>query len=107
VLTLDRGTARRVVLGKQGLWPGRRWRGPEGVEKAMRAMEYLQLDPLNVMARSQDIALCSRVIGYSPGMWERPAYEERKFFNWGSWLAVRAARTARSLCITCGSRAKR
>ena len=45
MLTIDRTTARRYILGKQGLWPGRRWRGAAGTEQAMRAMEYLQLDP--------------------------------------------------------------
>ena len=56
----------------------------------MRAMEYLQLDPLRIVARSQDLALHSRVIDYSPGMWEGLCYEERKFFDWGGWLAVRS-----------------
>jgi hypothetical protein len=44
MLTINIETARRFILGKQGLWPGRRWRGIEGTEQAMRAMEYLQLD---------------------------------------------------------------
>jgi hypothetical protein len=55
----------------------------------MRAMEYLQLDPLQIIARSQDLALHSRVLDYKPGLWERPAYQQRKFFDWGGWLAVR------------------
>jgi len=55
----------------------------------MRAMEYLQLDPLQIIARSQDIALHSRVLAYTPGMWEDLAYQQRKFFDWGGWLAVR------------------
>ena len=70
MLTIDIETARRFILGKQGLWPGRRWRGIEGTEQAMRAMEYLQLDPLQIIARSQDITLHSRVLDYTPGMWE-------------------------------------
>ncbi len=81
--------ARRFILGKQGLWPGRRWRGAPGAEEAMRAMEYLQLDPLQIVARSQDIKLYGRVLDYSPGMWEEAAYQQRKFFDWGGWLAVR------------------
>jgi len=89
VLTINIDTARRFILGKQGLWPGRRWRGIEGTEQAMRAMEYLQLDPLHIIARSQDITLHSRVLAYSPGMWEDLAYQQRKFFDWGGWLAVR------------------
>jgi uncharacterized protein YcaQ len=55
----------------------------------MRAMEYLQLDPLQVVARSQDIQLNSRVLAYTPGLWEDLAYRQREFFDWGGWLAVR------------------
>lgn len=89
MLTINLETARRFILGKQGLWPGRRWRGIQGTEQAMRAMEYLQLDPLQIIARSHDIQLHSRVLDYKPGMWEELAYEQRKFFDWGGWLAVR------------------
>ena len=89
MLTIDIDIARRFILGKQGLWPGRRWRGLKGTEKAMRAVEYLQLDPLQIIARSHDIQLYSRVLDYSPGMWETLAYDRRKFFDWGGWLAVR------------------
>ena len=52
-------------------------------------MEHLQLDPLQVAARSQDIALHSRVADYTPGLWEELCYRDRKFFDWGGWLAVR------------------
>jgi uncharacterized protein len=89
MLTIDIETARRFILGKQGLWPGRRWRGRQGAEQAMRAIEYLQLDPLQIVARSHDIKLYSRVLDYTPGMWEDAAYQQRKFFDWGGWLAVR------------------
>ena len=89
MLTIDIVTARRLILGKQGLWPGRRWQGIMGTEQAMREMEYLQLDPLQIIARSHDIQLHSRVIDYAPGMWEDLAYQQRKFFDWGGWLAVR------------------
>jgi uncharacterized protein len=89
MVRIDLETARRYILGKQGLWPGRRWRGLDGTEAAMRAMEYLQLDPLQAIARSQDIKLASRVLDYRPGLWETVTYEQRKFFDWGGWLAVR------------------
>jgi uncharacterized protein YcaQ len=89
MLTITIDTAHRFILGKQGLWPERRCRGIEGAEQAMRAMEYLQLDPLQIIARSQDIALHSRVLDYTPGMWEDLAYQQRKFFDWGGWLAIR------------------
>jgi uncharacterized protein YcaQ len=89
MLTITIDTARRFILGKQGVWPGRRWRGIAGAEQAMRAMEYLQLDPLQIVARSHDITLYSRVLDYTPGMWEDLAYQQRKFFDWGGWLAAR------------------
>ena len=81
--------ARRFILGKQGLWPGRRWRGLDGTEQAMRAIEHLQLDPLVVIARAHDLILHSRVIDYRQGDWATLTYEQRKFFDWGGWLAVR------------------
>jgi uncharacterized protein len=86
---ISRQTARRFILGRQGLWPGRRWRGMAGTEHAMRAMEHLQLDPLGIMARAQDLMLHSRVIDYHPDDWARLTYEKRRFFDWGGWLAVR------------------
>lgn len=89
MLTINREIARRFILGKQGLWPGRRWRGIEGTEQAMRSMEYLQLDPLQIIARSHDLKLHSRVLDYTPGLWETLTYDQRKFFDWGGWLAVR------------------
>jgi hypothetical protein len=82
-------TARRYVLGRQGLWPGRRWRDLAGTEQAMRAIEHLQLDPLVVIARAHDLILQSRVIDYQPDDWATLTYGQRKFFDWGGWLAVR------------------
>ena len=36
-LTISHVTQRRFLLGRQGLYPGRRWRGREGVADALRA----------------------------------------------------------------------
>ena len=52
-------------------------------------MEHVQLDPLGIMARAQDLMLHSRVIDYQVDDWARLTYEKRKFFDWGGWLAVR------------------
>ena len=82
-------TARRYVMGRQGLWPGRRWRGLDGAAAAMRAMEDLQLDPLVVVARAHDLMLASRVADYAIDDWAQLTYERREFFEWGGWLAVR------------------
>ena len=88
-LTIDRTTARRFLLGRQGLWPGRRWRDLRGTEAAMRTMEHVQLDPLAIMARAQDLALQGRVIDYRIDDWATLTYGKRRFFDWGGWLAVR------------------
>lgn len=88
-MELSRQVARRFLLGRQGLWPGRRWHGLRGTEQAMRAMGNLQLDPLQVVARAQDLALQSRVSGYALDDWARLTHDRRRFFEWGGWLAVR------------------
>lgn len=89
MLSIDLNIARRFILGKQGLFPGRRGRGIEGTAQAMHKIEYLQLDPLQIIARSHDISLHSRVLDYRPEMWEEVSYQHRKFFDWGGWLATR------------------
>jgi uncharacterized protein YcaQ len=85
---ISQQTARRFVLGKQGLWPGRRWKGKKGTAQAIRACEAVQLDPLNIFARSQDIVLHSRVLEYKPEYLYQVAYKERDFFDYGGWLAM-------------------
>lgn len=83
---ISQQTARRYVMGRQGLWPGRRWQGKAGVEQAVRACEAVQLDPLNVIARSHDITLHSRVVDYQPEHLNELMYGERKFFDYGGAL---------------------
>lgn len=87
-ITISRQTSRRFVLGKQGLWPGRRWKGKQGTTQAIRTCEAVQLDPLTVIARSQDIVLHSRVLDYKPEYLYQVAYEDRAFFDYGGWLAM-------------------
>jgi uncharacterized protein len=89
VLTISPEVARQFLLGRAGLWPGRRWRGLDGTGRAMRAMGNLQLDPLQVVARAQDLALASRVLDYRIDDWAVLTHERRQFFEWGGWLAVR------------------
>ncbi len=88
MITISKQTARRFVLGKQGLWPGRRWKGVKGTAQAIRTCEAVQLDPLVVIARSQDIVLHSRVLDYKPEYLYKVAYEDRQFFDYGGWLAM-------------------
>ena len=87
-IIISRQTARRFVLGKQGLWPGRRWKGKKGTAQAIHACEAVQLDPLNIIARSQDLVLHSRVLDYKPEYLYQVAYGDREFFDYGGWLAM-------------------
>jgi uncharacterized protein YcaQ len=87
-ISISKQTARRFLLGRQGLWPGRRWAGKDGVVQAIRTMEALQLDPLNVVARSHDLALYGRVLDYRPEWLEQVTYDERRFFDYGGSLYI-------------------
>ena len=49
MLTINIDIARRFILGKQGLWPGRRWRGIQGTEQAMRAYQLYASHVFNVI----------------------------------------------------------
>jgi uncharacterized protein YcaQ len=91
-IQISNRTARRFVLGKQGLWPGRRGSGLRGTRGAMIACEHVQLDPLVIVARSHDLMLHARVDDYRPELFQKLVYENREFFDWGGWLAVRPMR---------------
>ena len=80
--------ARRYVLGRQGLWPGRRWAGKDGTTQALRYIECVQMDPLNVIARSHDLALWCRVLDYQPEHLSTLMYRDREFFDYGSNLRI-------------------
>jgi hypothetical protein len=41
--TISKLTFRGFLLGQQGLWPGRRFKGLSGVESALHQMEVLSL----------------------------------------------------------------
>lgn len=86
VINISKTTSRRFILGKQGLWPGKRWAGKQGTIEAIRAIEAVQLDPLNVVARSQDIALWGRIRDYKQEYLDQVTYKEREFFDYGDSL---------------------
>jgi len=85
-------TARRYLLGRQGLWPGRRWAGRRGTARALHAIELLQMDPLNIVARSHDLALHSRVRDYRPEYLDELLYKKHEFFDAGGTLEARPMR---------------
>ncbi|MCI4362517.1 MAG: winged helix DNA-binding domain-containing protein [Thermoplasmata archaeon] len=87
-MQVSKTTERRVVLGLQGLWPGRRWRGREGVRAALAETRRIQVDPLDVVGRNQDLVLASRVAGYRPGDLEALLYRERIAFEHGGAMSI-------------------
>ncbi|MBI5876195.1 MAG: winged helix DNA-binding domain-containing protein [Chloroflexi bacterium] len=87
-LVVPRDAARRYILGRQGLWPGRRWRGKAGIESAVYYAESVQVDPLNVAGRSHDIALWGRVIDYAPPLLDDLLYQERRLFEYGGLFRI-------------------
>ena len=86
MITISKLTYRRFLLGQQGLWPGRRFKGLGGTTKAIHQMQGLQLDPLNIVARSQEIALQGRVLDFKLEHLYQAAYQKRGFFDYGGWL---------------------
>jgi len=86
--SISAAVRRRFILGRQGLWPGRRWIGYEGTAQALREAEAVQVDPVSVVAQSHDIVLWGRILNYQPADLMRLAYEERKFFDYGGGLMI-------------------
>lgn len=79
---------RRYILGKQGLWPGRRWADKAGAAVALQAIEAVQMDPVSVVARSHDLALWGRVHGYQTDHLDALLYKERSCFEYGGGLFI-------------------
>lgn len=79
---------RRFILGLQGLWPSRRWSGKPGVLQAFEQIQALQMDPLNILARSHDLALHARVDAYRPDHLWQLLYEDRLLFDYGGGLFI-------------------
>lgn len=79
-LKVDKSAARRFLLRRTGLGraPGEapRWAG--SALEAVRALEYVQVDPMRVLERNQDLVLGARVEGYRPEVLDRLLYVERR-----------------------------
>ena len=87
-LSISQAAARRYLLGRQGLWPGRRWQGLDGTAQALRYCEAVQIDPLCVVARNHDLTLHSRVIDYQPDYLDQLLYRDRQFFDYGGAIFI-------------------
>jgi uncharacterized protein YcaQ len=79
---------RRFILGKQGLWPGRRWHGKQGLDEALRAVQGVQIDPVSILAQSHDLVLWGRVLDYKQEHLSTLMYTDRQFFDYGGALFI-------------------
>ena len=87
-MKVSKQTERRFVLGSQGLWPGRRWKGREGIRVALSQCRRIQIDPLDVIGRNQDLVFASRVEGYQRTDLETLLYRDRAGFEHGGNAAI-------------------
>ena len=78
----------QFILGKQGLFPGRRWQGKAGIIEAVHAGCVVQMDPLSVVARSHDIVLYGRVLDYRPADLDAVLYTDRSCFEYGGAITI-------------------
>lgn len=85
---IDPVTRRRFILGLHGLYPGRRWTGKDGIVSAIKAIGGLQIDPLNIVARSHDITMWGRVQGYRMADLDTLLFKERALFDWGGTVFI-------------------
>ena len=83
---LSAAAARRVALGAQALVDGR----PAGrvdlrhVRRALGAMGLVQIDSVNVLVRSHELPLWSRLGAYPRGVLDELAFRRRELFEyWG------------------------
>ena len=89
VRAVSRETVRRFVLGRQGLWPGRRWEGRKAVDLALQHIGSVQFDPLDVVGHSHDLALWGRIVGYRAEDLEDALYKRRTLFESGGNVQIR------------------
>ena len=80
--------ARRLALAAQGLTgPSRRSRGPAGaaaLRGVLRRVGAIQIDSINVVARSHELVLAARSGVHDPAAFERLVYRRRAGFEyWG------------------------
>jgi uncharacterized protein YcaQ len=80
-LTVSIRAARRFLIWRTGLGrlPGEKpaWAGTAGVTAAVGRLEYVQVDPMQVLACNHDLALAARVEGYQPEMLDNALYRDR------------------------------
>ncbi|MGI5289878.1 winged helix-turn-helix domain-containing protein [Nonomuraea polychroma] len=86
-LTLDLESARRLAVSCQHLAGPRPGNDLDGLRRVLRTLRCLQLDPVNVVARSHLLVLWSRVGGYDPADVDVLLWRERRLFEYWAHAA--------------------
>jgi uncharacterized protein YcaQ len=87
VRTIGVETARRLAIASQRLSGPRPPAGRDGLMDVARALAYLQLDPINVVARSHQLVLWSRVGPYALRDLDALLWTERRLFEYWAHAA--------------------
>lgn len=86
-LSLTLTEARRLAIDKQRLAGPRPDPTPQAALDVLRAIRCLQLDPIQVVARSPQLVLFSRLGPYDPALLSRLLFEERRLFEYWAHVA--------------------
>jgi len=81
MLGIRKEQARRFLLAKNGLLGSSGLRGKEGVLEYIRQAGCIQFDPINVCGMSHELALLSRVKGFTQDMLQELLYEDRALID--------------------------
>lgn len=80
--TLPTATARRLLLGAQGLLDDpRRKATPDALYELIERMGFVQIDSINVVERAHHLILAARFQGYQPRLLERLLERQRRLFE--------------------------
>lgn len=84
---ISRTVARRLAIVAQGLAGPRPRADAKGIMDVVSRLGCLQLDPINIVARSHLLVLWSRLGPYDPGLLDRLLWQERRLFEYWAHAA--------------------
>ena len=80
--TVPAATARRLLLGAQGLLDDpRRKATPDVLYDLIERMGFVQIDSINMVERAHHLTLAARLQGYRPALLERLLERDRRLFE--------------------------